>query len=266
MAGLIETMANRNSIRLKKARSNRLTRSDQAVQPLSQQVSSVVRQRILAGHYEKNGTLPAELTIAREFKVSRHTVRTALQKLVMDGLIERSRGAGTRIVSKGLTGNSWTIDWLNSIVHEFNGSRLIFVGTAPAADHPEIAKLFRLNEEDRLFKVIRLLKSKKRFYAYSTLFSRVEFGEMIPRRLVRERSVIGLIEQYCGVKAACFRQTYGAVFGPEVATQALGLPPHYPMLRQRRQFLTRSGDLITNAEMFCRSDRYLPVVTFGRET
>ena len=63
--------------------------------PVSEQIQRILRERIQSGHYRSENRIPSEETLAREFSVSRATVRTALTGLISEGLIYRNRGIGT---------------------------------------------------------------------------------------------------------------------------------------------------------------------------
>jgi DNA-binding LacI/PurR family transcriptional regulator len=59
------------------------------------QLISALRQKIYAGDFDQDGKLPPERTLAQSFGFSRVTVRSALQELEEDGLIERRPGVAT---------------------------------------------------------------------------------------------------------------------------------------------------------------------------
>lgn len=65
--------------------------------PISDQVRRLLRERITAGDYAPENRLPAEEQIARELRVSRATVRTALASLAAEGLLIRRQGDGTYV-------------------------------------------------------------------------------------------------------------------------------------------------------------------------
>ncbi|MEK2476069.1 GntR family transcriptional regulator [Streptomyces noursei] len=66
--------------------------------PLYHQIASVLRQRILDGTYPAHHQLAPEQDLAREFGVSRATVRQALLDLVESGLLARQHGRGTFVL------------------------------------------------------------------------------------------------------------------------------------------------------------------------
>ena len=62
--------------------------------PLYYRIYKDLREKILKGHFE-DGKLPTEKELCEEYGVSRMTVRKAMERLTMEGLIERKKGKGT---------------------------------------------------------------------------------------------------------------------------------------------------------------------------
>jgi DNA-binding GntR family transcriptional regulator len=65
--------------------------------PVYFQIANDVRRRIDAGEWSTGQRIAPELALAREYDVSRVTVRQALAELVKDDLLERRRGSGTYV-------------------------------------------------------------------------------------------------------------------------------------------------------------------------
>jgi GntR family transcriptional regulator len=68
--------------------------------PLYYQLENVLREKITSGAYGGGERLPTEIELIEEYKVSRITVRQALQALSDDGLIERKQGRGTYVAER----------------------------------------------------------------------------------------------------------------------------------------------------------------------
>ncbi len=66
-------------------------------------VVSQLRNMILEGNYSHEERLPAERNLAEEFKVSRGTIRTALQNLEEQNLVTRKIGSGTYVTHRDLS-------------------------------------------------------------------------------------------------------------------------------------------------------------------
>ncbi|HYN92572.1 MAG TPA: GntR family transcriptional regulator [Pilimelia sp.] len=65
----------------------------------ARQVADVLRHQVLAGAFPQ-GQLPREAQLSRDFDVSRNTVREALALLAGEGLVERSPGVGTTVLTE----------------------------------------------------------------------------------------------------------------------------------------------------------------------
>ncbi len=68
--------------------------------PLFMQIVDQIKQRIKSGELDSGMFLPKEVDFAKEFGVTRSTLRNALQVLEREGFIERRRSKGTMIAPK----------------------------------------------------------------------------------------------------------------------------------------------------------------------
>lgn len=69
--------------------------SQNSVVSLHSQLHNQLRQLILSGHWPNATRIPSESEFVQHLKLSRTTVRLALQKVEVEGLIERIAGKGT---------------------------------------------------------------------------------------------------------------------------------------------------------------------------
>jgi DNA-binding GntR family transcriptional regulator len=68
--------------------------------PLYARIEAKLRDGIAEGRYGVGTLLPTEAELCRSLKVSRHTVREALRRLVEAGLVERRQGAGSIVIAR----------------------------------------------------------------------------------------------------------------------------------------------------------------------
>jgi GntR family transcriptional regulator len=66
------------------------------------QVEKMLRELIEMPEYQKGKLLPNEVALSKQLGVARSTVRQALNNLLMEGLIERKRGVGTKVTTKNI--------------------------------------------------------------------------------------------------------------------------------------------------------------------
>ncbi len=69
--------------------------------PLYYQVAQSLRKRIEDGTFMEGQNIPPESELEKEFRVSRITIRKAVDNLVQDGLLQKFRGLGT-VVTKNM--------------------------------------------------------------------------------------------------------------------------------------------------------------------
>jgi GntR family transcriptional regulator len=86
--------------------------------PLYHQLERALAERIARGEYETGAAIPGELELAREFGVSRGTIRQAVERLVRSGLIVRQRGRGS-FVARGPI--DYPLGSFYSFAHEMAG-------------------------------------------------------------------------------------------------------------------------------------------------
>ena len=69
-------------------------------EPLYQTLANSLAERIQSGHWPVGSLLPSEASLCQSFKSSRHTLRHALQRLELGGLILRRQGAQAKVISR----------------------------------------------------------------------------------------------------------------------------------------------------------------------
>lgn len=95
------------------------TLKEQSRLPLSLKVKYTLRARLERGEWQVGSCIPTLHELAAEYRVSRSTVRAALDELAREGLIERTRGKGTFVIGDAAK-EHWLMlptDWESLIKH-----------------------------------------------------------------------------------------------------------------------------------------------------
>jgi len=71
--------------------------------PLHLQVEQLVRDLTKKPNYKNGELLPKEVDIASQLGISRNTVRQAISKLVIEGVLERKKGVGTKVSTQNIS-------------------------------------------------------------------------------------------------------------------------------------------------------------------
>lgn len=79
--------------------------NNQSEVPLYQQLSNIIKDKILTGEYKTGQLLPSEAKLCDFYRVSRITVRNAIQELVEQDILIKKHGKGTFIKENKFTSN-----------------------------------------------------------------------------------------------------------------------------------------------------------------
>lgn len=79
--------------------------------PLPERVAEQLRGMVVRGEMAPGTQLPNEPELSRALKVSRSTLRTALDTLAREGVLVRKRGVGTFVAEQPIAPNNLNLNW-----------------------------------------------------------------------------------------------------------------------------------------------------------
>jgi GntR family transcriptional regulator len=129
---------------------------------MSEQVTSILRQRFFDGDYDTNRKLSSESDLAAEFGISRATIRMALAALEAEGYLVRRQGDGTYL-RKRVT----RIDQNVNSLEDF-ASRIELNGNAPTIEtlsvvrrstHEVEAQALEISSDEDVLSMTRLFRA-----------------------------------------------------------------------------------------------------------
>lgn len=69
-------------------------------------IKDILKEKILVGAYPSDSKIPSEIDLAKQYHVSRHTIRKALSNLVSEGFLIKVHGSGNFVSNAYLKDNS----------------------------------------------------------------------------------------------------------------------------------------------------------------
>jgi GntR family transcriptional regulator len=234
--------------------------------PLYHQILGQLRARLASGEYAVGAQFPTDKDLVREFGVGRHTVRAAVDQLVLDGLVERRPGRGTFAMQQTIRADEWTIASFEDLIDRSFEDKFEILSTAfvPARTKPKVAALFGLSSTESLFRVRALRSSAEGPFAYSTIHFPPATGHALRPHVHEGVPLILQVERYCGLPAFEARQVASAVAADADARRVLGVRKGEPLLVLERTYLSRDGAPLEHTRIAYRCDRYQQVVRFSR--
>lgn len=125
------------------------------------------KNRIVGGEWKPGALIPAEEILASDYGCSRTTVNRALQALAETGLIERRRGAGTRVKLLPVRQAQFTISVVRDDIEAAGavyGHRILLNKKAPAPAY--VRKRLHLSEKAKALHILTVHLADGRPHAY----------------------------------------------------------------------------------------------------
>ncbi|GGI65492.1 MULTISPECIES: GntR family transcriptional regulator [Enterococcus] len=124
-----------------------------------EKIANILRKRIADGIYPPDSLLPNQIELVEEFQVSRVTIKKSINILAMEGLVYSQRGAGTRVLKRGVWGSenysATEYDGLSQQMKDRNLTSQIITFEVKFPDDLIREKLL-LDKHKPVYKIIRL--------------------------------------------------------------------------------------------------------------
>lgn len=210
---------------------------EQGPVPLYYQLEQHLRSRIADEEFLPGASLPTEDQICREYKVSRITVRRALDGLQRQGLIERRRGLGSFVLEKKLGINSQLTGSLSEFLASAGTLATSNLGIEESDPPASIRKRLDLGPQDRatLLRTIGYLDGMP--VAYYEIWLPVDLGGPLAQDYGDDHTpIIRKVEHIAKAKVTRAEQTIEPSCAGEVAASHLDIEPNAPILHVQRVY------------------------------
>ncbi len=253
----------------KAAKSRGGQRADHDVQdviPLYFRIYLVLQQRIRAGEWSSDQAMPSEQELSATFKVSRVTIRKAMNLLEEAGLVLRQRGRGTFARNDAAAqGDDPSFSGLLENIRDFELNTTVrILEFQPTAAPERIAEQLGLARGASCLKIVRVRSSARAPFSYSTCWVPYPEAEALSREGLGSRTVIASLEAG-GIASAAADQRLTAVLADTEIAGHLRVPVGSPLISMRRSVADRAGRVIELIEILYRPDRFEYRVSLSRE-
>jgi GntR family transcriptional regulator len=232
--------------------------------PIYFQIEEQIKQQIESGELKQEGVIPSEREYTEKYKISRMTVRQAINNLVNDGYLYREKGKGTFVARKkieqplvGLT--SFTEDMKSRGMKP--GSKLISFDVIPAG--ASIAQSLKINEDDLVYEIFRVRLADNVPMALETNYISSNLIQGLTRDIV-DRSLYDYIENTLRLNIGHAMQTVESSLVRENEREFLGIQKNAPILLIQRQTFLEDGTPLEFVKSSYRADRYKFVIQMNR--
>lgn len=217
------------------------------------QIAETLR-RELRGEGER---LPSEHALCARFKVSRPTVRQALEVLVQEGLLYRHAGRGTFSAVSGAGDPKLRV--IGSIgdmmaLGEETWFKLLSREQVPVPAN--IARALKLPPRALAYRVVGVRHAEGGPFQHVTAWMPAPVGAALSEEDLSKTSLIAAIERQLGVPIKSLEQVVDAALAPRHVAELLQVRQRSPLLLFERTYIAASGAPVEYAITYQTPRRY----------
>jgi len=224
--------------------------------PLHVQIEHQIRRIAAEPNYQRGALMPDEVWLANRFGVSRGTVRTALIRLVHQGLLERKAGIGTRVISQSPKSNIY--EW-KSFTAEMNraGKKvenyLLNVKSSKAPSH--VAQALKITQNSKVIVLdrVRGLENQPMVFSRSWFHPRLKLDESCDF----SQPIYQMIQEKTGCTVSSASENFTAVLPTEDHIHLLKIKANTPLLKRCHTVFDAARKAVEYAEVYYVSSRFI---------
>lgn len=256
---MLKTKTSRGPI--KRAARTATARRGARVSPLYHQVYILLRDLLLAGELDPARPLPSEPALARQYDVSRVTIRKTLERLEQEALIRRVRGVGTFPTVRPQPADRANISgFLESLVSYDRSTTAVNLDWQEVEPEGPVLKAFGVG---LCLRVVRVRSHRGRPISLTTIHVPARYKHLPEQGDNADVPIIQVLERH-GIVAERTEQVMTAVAAEPLASEKLGVAPGSPLISMRRLMLDRDRAPVIHQESLYAPDRFEYRITLTR--
>lgn len=236
-----------------------------AREPLYRRLANLLRRDIAAGRPPPGHALPTEDELRERHRVSRHTVRQALQALKDEGLVTSRAGVGTIVLAAAPESRFFSAIGRVAELLQFVGTTEMHVISRQEFRADELqAAVLRCEPGQPWveFCILRRVPGQPRPLHYLQAFLPPEFAGVIGRRKVLRQPIHRMVEEFSGLRIVDVLQEITAARLPADMSEALEVPEGEAAMRISRFYSDAQGRVVTIGIGHYPSGRYVQRTRF----
>lgn len=215
---------------------------------------------IFAGQHRPGSLLPGEHELAESHGVSRSTIRAALDLLERDGLIERKRGAGTRVLSPRPPGGfGQSVRSIGELILYAHDTRRVVRSVARIVADTTLSGLLGVTPGSRWLQLTSLRVDParpNRPICWSEAYVAASLSGITDHLSDETTALCDLLSRHCGVGVVSIEQELQGVIIPAELADLLAATAGAPALQILRRYRDAAGGLFLVTIGLHPSDRF----------
>jgi GntR family transcriptional regulator len=224
---------------------------------LHQKVYDDLKNKILSGKYPLNSLIPKEFDLERIYKVSRHTIRKALDRLSQEGLLRKVKGQGTFVNEIKADYSLSNMASFTEIIHNQGGdpNSIVFSARIEDVDRSIAQKLDC--KDHKVYVVKRLRRNGDVNLCYEITYVSPKLCPNIDQYVSPNSSLFELYEKRYQLTLGNGEYSFEATGAVGEIAKILDVPIASPILFMRARIFTELEAPVYYVEAYYIGSRYI---------
>lgn len=227
--------------------------ADRLSVPLWHQIAALLQNRIYDGTYPAGSPLPGELQLAKEFGVSRITIRRALDHLALQGLIVRRRGRQTTVAMSVQPRLRATTGFVEDLISLFQATQIADIEVSEESAPPHVLDFLG---QERIVHIRRTRTRNGMPFSVSDTYLPIELGRVVDPEDLRRLQVLELLDYKLRVPVQEAEQSIRAMGAPPDVAARLGLHEGAPVMQMDLLYWSDGGRPVACSRVWIVGERY----------
>lgn len=228
--------------------------------PRYMQVADELRESIMDGTFEVGKSFPTETALCDKYNVSRFTVREALKRLQVEGLISRKRGSGTTVQPSAARGGALhqPLSNVGEILQYARDSVVKYEETSRGGLPESVAEQIGddTSGEWRCFRGVRTMSTRRRPIAVTDAYFHERLSDVVDTLDLAGATLFAQLQRNGAVVVGKVTQDIQAIAADAETAQALAVEEGDPVLRILRCYYDADGSLFEISASHHPGDRF----------
>ncbi|MDQ2746141.1 MAG: GntR family transcriptional regulator [Acidobacteriota bacterium] len=235
--------------------------------PLHAQIAEALRIQIQNDEFKEKENLPSERELAERYLVSRMTVRQALQKLRLEGLIYHERGVGTFVNNRKIDVHTRNLNGFSEEMLSLGlkpSSRVLTLQRELATD--DVMENLRLGAGAEVVHLERLRLADGEAMAFEQTFLPAYLFPKLEEFDLMKNSLYQVLTENYDLEMHHAEEILEAKAANRFVAKQLGIRAGAPVLVVHRVVFSESNQPIESAHTTYRADRYRATFYLSKNT
>lgn len=235
--------------------------------PKYYQLANILRKQIEEGMYQEQDAIPSERQLETQYKLSRPTIRQAIELLVRQGYLYRVQGKGTFVsppkLQKGMLElTSFSEDMRSRGLKP--GQRILDFGEVKP--NKKVARQLGIADENqKVLRIKRLRFGDEEPIGIQDSYLSLPEGKTITREEITEKgSIYVILQEEFGIYPTEADETLEVTLANPEEAKLLHIPEGSPLLLNERTLWSQDREAIEFVKILYRGDRYKYFVRLTR--